>query len=132
MLGPKPLLIKIAPDVTEQDLEEIVQTAARNKLAGLVVANTTTNRAQVPGAAFLDRGGLSGKPLFERTLSLIKQTRRLMGRDAILIASGGIFNGADAAKIFEAGADLAQIYTALIYRGPRCAKLINRELLNFL
>jgi dihydroorotate dehydrogenase len=129
-LGPKPLLVKIAPDVSEHDLEDIVQTAARNNLAGLVVANTTTNRAQVPGAAFLDRGGLSGKPLFERTLALIQQTRRLMGRDAILIASGGIFSGADAAKIFESGADLAQIYTALIYRGPRCPKFINRELLN--
>ncbi len=131
-LGPKPLLVKIAPDVTEQDLEEIVQTVSQNKLAGLVVANTTTNRAQVPGAAFLDRGGLSGKPLFERTLSLIEQTCCLMGRDAILIASGGIFNGSDAAKIFDAGADLVQIYAALIYRGPRCAKLINRELLNLL
>ncbi|MBU1707693.1 quinone-dependent dihydroorotate dehydrogenase [bacterium] len=128
-LGPKPLLVKIAPDVSEQDLEGIVQTAARNKLAGLVVANTTTNRAQVPDAAFLDRGGLSGKPLFERTFSLIKQTRQLLGNDAILIASGGIFSGADAAKIFEAGADFVQIYTAFIYRGPRCAKFINRELL---
>lgn len=127
-LGPKPLLVKIAPDITTQELEAIARTAIANKLAGLVVANTTTNRILVPAAAFLDRGGLSGKPLLPRTLELIQNARIHLGTDAILIASGGVFTGADAAELIGAGADLIEIYTALVYRGPRCAALICREL----
>jgi dihydroorotate dehydrogenase len=127
-LGPKPLLVKIAPDITMQELEAIARTVIANKLAGLVVANTTTNRVLVPGAAFLDRGGLSGKPLLPRTLELVQNARTFLGKDAILIASGGVFTGADAAELIEVGADLVEIYTALVYRGPRCAALICREL----
>ncbi|MBM3325202.1 MAG: quinone-dependent dihydroorotate dehydrogenase, partial [Calditrichaeota bacterium] len=129
LLGPKPLLVKIAPDLTPQDLEDIVRVAAAARLAGLVVANTTTNRSLVPRAAFLDRGGLSGKPLFPRTLELVTETRKLLGNEALLIASGGVFSGSDAVRLFAAGADLVEIYTALVYRGPRCAALISRELL---
>jgi dihydroorotate dehydrogenase len=128
-LGPKPLLVKIAPDITSKDLEDIVQVVAATRLAGLVVANTTTNRALVPSAAFLDRGGLSGKPLFPRTLELVTQARKLLGSEAFLIASGGVFTGVDAAKLLAAGADLIEIYTAFVYRGPRCASHLCRELL---
>ena len=127
-LGPKLLLIKIAPDIALRELEDIVQVVIANGLAGLVVANTTTNRALVPRAALLDRGGLSGKPLLPRTLELVKNARDLLGRDAVLIASGGIFNGADAAQALKAGADLIEIYTALVYRGPRCTVLIQSEM----
>ncbi|MFH1009743.1 MAG: quinone-dependent dihydroorotate dehydrogenase [bacterium] len=127
-LGPKPLLVKIAPDITPQDLEDIVRVVTATRLAGLVVANTTTNRSLVPRAAFLDRGGLSGRPLFARTLELATEARKLLGSEALLIASGGVFSGADAARLLAAGADLIEIYTALVYRGPRCAALICREL----
>jgi len=129
MLSSKPLLVKIAPDITEQDLEAIVEVIRSHRLAGLVVANTTTNRTLAPGAAFLDRGGLSGKPLFPRTHELVKQARTLLGAEAILVASGGVSTGADAAQLLAAGADLIEVYTAFVYRGPRCAALICRELL---
>jgi dihydroorotate dehydrogenase len=127
--GSKPLLVKIAPDITVQDLEAIVQVVSSHRLTGLVVANTTTNRTLAPSAAFLDRGGLSGKPLFARTQELVKQARTLLGAEAILVASGGVSTGADAAQLLAAGADLIEVYTAFVYRGPRCAALICRELL---
>jgi dihydroorotate dehydrogenase len=128
-LGPKPLLVKIAPDITTAELEAIVKVVSIHQLSGLVVANTTTNRALMLRAAFLDRGGLSGMPLFPRTLELVKQARALLGREAILIASGGIFTGADVARFLASGADLIEVYTAFVYRGPRCANLVCRELL---
>lgn len=131
-VGPKPLLVKIAPDISTQDLETIVQTVQANQLAGLVIANTTTNRTLVPSAAFLDRGGLSGKPLLPRTLELVKSARRLLRENSVIIASGGVFSGADASRLLEGGADLIEIYTAMIYRGPRCARLLSCELLQYL
>lgn len=127
--GSKPLLVKIAPDITVPDLEAIVRVVRNHRLTGLVVANTTINRTLAPSAAFLDRGGLSGTPLFPRTQELVKQARTLLGTEAILIASGGVSTGADAAQLLAAGADLIEVYTAFVYRGPRCAALICRELL---
>jgi len=126
---PRPLLIKIAPDITVRDLEGIVQVVTATRLAGLVVANTTTNRTLAPSAAFLDRGGLSGKPLLPRTHELVRQARTLLGAEAIIVASGGVSTGVEAAKLLTAGADLIEVYTAFVYRGPRCAALICRELL---
>ncbi len=127
--GPRPLLVKIAPDITVRDLEGIVQVVTATRLAGLVVANTTTNRPLAPSAVFLDRGGLSGKPLFPRTQELVKQARALLGTEAILFASGGVFTGGDAAQLLAAGANLIEVCTAFVYRGPRCAAHICRELL---
>ncbi len=88
-------------------------------LDGVIATNTTVERASVTGLAHAERpGGLSGEPLRERSLAAVQRLRELLGPGMPLIGVGGISSAADAAAMFGAGADLIQVYTGLIYRGP--------------
>ena len=110
---------KLSPDLAHDDLAATAQVIGELALDGVIATNTTLDRAGVAGLKHADRpGGLSGEPLRERALGVVRQLRALLGPDMPLIGVGGIASAADAAAMFAAGADLIQIYTGLIYRGP--------------
>ncbi len=111
----KPLVVKIAPDLSVDELEEIVATCEGNEVAALIATNTTLDHSSIPSATD-EEGGLSGAPLCEKSTALIRQ---ISARSTIpVIASGGIFDAQSARAKFEAGAKLLQIYTGYVYRGP--------------
>ena len=111
----KPIVVKIAPDLSAAQLEEIITVCEENQIAGIIATNTTLDHSSIPRA--LDRpGGLSGAPLGEKSTELV---RALTARSTIpVIASGGILDAESAREKFEAGAQLVQVYTGFIYRGP--------------
>ena len=120
--GRRPLLLKIAPDLNQQQLDDVVSLALEIRLDGLVAANTTTSRERLVTSAerleAIGAGGLSGAPLRERATEVVRYLcARLEGRIPV-IASGGIFTGADAREKMEAGAVLVQVWTGFIYEGP--------------
>jgi len=113
--NPKPIVVKIAPDLDVNQLERILATCASNNVAAIIATNTTLDHSSIP-AAKDEQGGLSGTPLREKSTLLI---RNIVARSTIpVIASGGILDADSAREKFEAGARLVQIYTGLIYRGP--------------
>ena len=120
----KTILVKIAPDLSATQLDEIIAVCEENEVAGIIATNTTLDHSSIPRA--LDRpGGLSGAPLREKSTDLV---RALTARSTIpVIASGGILDAESAREKFEAGAQLVQVYTGLIYRGPGLLKEIARE-----
>jgi dihydroorotate dehydrogenase len=111
----KPVLLKIAPDISLSDLEEIIAACEQNGIAGIIATNTTLDHAAIPPD--LDQtGGLSGPPLRERSTELV---RAITARSRLpVIASGGITDAASAREKLEAGAQLLQVYTGYVYRGP--------------
>jgi dihydroorotate dehydrogenase len=115
----KPLLLKIAPDLSEEELDAIAQVALATRIDGLICTNTTLDRAGVTGAAHAEEaGGLSGKPLLQKATSVLRGIGERLGGRIPLIGVGGIMTGADAAAKIEAGASLVQFYTGMVYRGP--------------
>ena len=129
---PKPLLLKIAPDLTEPEIESIVDIATRLKIAGLIATNTTvsrdglqTSRAEVEAYG---EGGLSGAPLHKRSNEVIALIYRLTRGEMPIIGAGGIFTAEDAWEKICAGASLIQLYTGFIYEGPGVARRINEGL----
>ncbi|HEV7779763.1 MAG TPA: quinone-dependent dihydroorotate dehydrogenase [Chitinophagaceae bacterium] len=129
---PKPLLLKIAPDLTAGQVDDVIDLAMEIKLDGLVAANTTISRdgLQTSDARLqsIGAGGLSGKPLKQRSTELVKYISQKTGGKIPVIASGGIFTGTDAKEKLEAGASLVQVWTGFIYEGPGIVKQICREL----
>jgi dihydroorotate dehydrogenase len=114
-----PLFVKIAPDLDEAQVGVIAATLQRNAIDGVIATNTTVAREAVAGLPHADEaGGLSGKPLAEASNRVIRQLRAALGRRTPIIGVGGVMSGADAVAKIEAGADLVQIYTGLIYKGP--------------
>ncbi|TAL88046.1 MAG: quinone-dependent dihydroorotate dehydrogenase [Rhodanobacter sp.] len=128
----KPMLLKIAPDLSEAELDSIAAVLLRTGIDGVICSNTTVEHAAVaddPHGG--ETGGLSGKPLFERSTAVLAgMHRRLYGRIP-LIGVGGILDGSDAAEKLDAGASLVQLYSGLIYRGPHliaeCVNEIRRQ-----
>jgi dihydroorotate dehydrogenase len=124
--GMHPILVKIAPDLTPGQLEEIAAVAVR--LAdGMVATNTTVDHAAIPPGED-EPGGLSGAPLFEASTAVLRRLRDLIGPDYPLIGVGGVMDGAGARAKLEAGADLVQAYTGFIYGGPRFARTVVRDM----
>ena len=121
----KPILLKIAPDLSIAELEQIIATCEQNALAGIIATNTTLDHSAI--APSLDQnGGLSGPPLREKSTTFV---REITSRSALpVIASGGIFDSASAREKLEAGAQLLQVYTGYVYRGPGLLREIAREL----
>ena len=116
---PKPLLAKVAPDLGTQDLEATANAVLEAGANGLVAVNTTANRPDsLRSRHATESGGLSGKPLFAPALAAVEHLRSCIGDAPALIAVGGIDSANDAQSMFNAGADLVQVYTALIYEGP--------------
>ena len=114
-----PVFVKIAPDLDEAQVGVIAATLKANGIDGVIATNTTLERGAVKGLPHADeKGGLSGAPVFEMSNRVIAQLRAALGSGFPIIGVGGVMSGEDAATKRRAGADLVQIYTGLIYRGP--------------
>jgi len=132
--NPKPLLLKIAPDLSQSQLDDIIDLAFETKLDGIVATNTTIAREHLstPKTEIqkVGAGGLSGKPLQQKSTEVLKYIIANSGNKIPVIASGGIFTGEDAREKLDAGAVLVQVWTGFIYEGPYIAKKINTFLKN--
>jgi dihydroorotate dehydrogenase len=115
----RPLLLKIAPDLDETELDAIATAVLAAGIDGVVCTNTTVERAAVAGHRHAgEAGGLSGAPLFQRSTAVLAGMRQRLGEDVPLVGVGGILEGADAAAKLRAGAALVQFYSGMVYRGP--------------
>ena len=130
--APRPLLIKIAPDLNDEEIDSIVRVAQQTGISGIIATNTTTTRdnlqsspAQVASAG---QGGVSGAPLSERSNEVIRRIYQLTHGSLPIIGVGGVFTAADAWDKISAGASLIQLYTGFIYEGPGVARRINEGL----
>jgi dihydroorotate dehydrogenase len=127
--GGPPLLVKIAPDLVEEELADIAAVTQAMAIDGLIVANTTIARpASLQSRHKSEGGGLSGAPLFAPSTRVLAQVYALTGGTMPLIGCGGVASGADAYAKIRAGASLVQLYTALIFEGPGLVKRIKRDL----
>ena len=126
----KPLLLKIAPDLLQEQLDDVIDLALEIKLDGLVATNTTISREQLVthNSKLTAIGGLSGLPLKHRSTEIVKYIFEKTNGKIPVIASGGIFTGADAKEKFDAGASLVQVWTGFIYEGPGIVKRICKSL----
>ena len=128
---PKPILLKIAPDLTDGQLQDIVEIISESNIEGVIATNTTIDRSQLntPKARIeeIGAGGLSGKPVQKRSTEIISFLRSKLPSKTI-IGVGGIFSPQDALEKINAGADLIQVYTGYIYEGPKMLKRINKFL----
>lgn len=114
-----PLLLKIAPDLSDRALGELIETAIGNRVDGLIIANTTVARPKLKSRRFSqEQGGLSGRPLFEQSTAMVARARQLAGPDLVLVGVGGVDSAAAAWSKIAAGADLVQLYTGLVFQGP--------------
>jgi len=131
--NPKPVLLKIAPDLTVEQLDDVISILKETKTDGVIATNTTISRdGLVTSQTQLEKignGGLSGKPLRDHATEVIRYLRKQLGKDFPIIGVGGIMSEQDAIEKLKAGADLIQIYTGFIYEGPGFVKRINRRLL---
>ena len=115
----KPMLLKIAPDLSEVELDAIAEVSISAKIDGLICTNTTIDRTLIGSARHgQEAGGLSGKPLFEKATHVLHRMSTRIGSSIPLIGVGGILDGVDASAKVDAGASLIQFYTGMIYRGP--------------
>ncbi|MBN9222590.1 MAG: quinone-dependent dihydroorotate dehydrogenase [Mesorhizobium sp.] len=114
-----PVFLKIAPDLVEAELEDIAAEVAEKRIDGIIVSNTTISRPVLrSGGAANEMGGLSGKPLFERSTIVLARMRKLLGPDMAIVGVGGVNSADGALEKIRAGADLVQLYTGMIYAGP--------------
>jgi len=131
---PRPLLLKIAPDLTQEQIDDVIELAMEIKLDGLVASNTTINRTGLttPDSRLsaIGAGGVSGKPLAFRATEIVHYIYQKTNGQLPVIASGGIFTAADAREKLNAGAALVQVWTGFIYEGPGIVKRICKELLS--
>lgn len=130
----KPILLKIAPDLTQSQLDDVIDLAREIQLDGLVASNTTISREGLSTDASvvtaIGAGGLSGLPVKQRSTEIVKYIAQKLKDEVPVMASGGIFTAADAKEKLNAGAALVQVWTGFIYEGPAIAKKINNQLLN--
>jgi dihydroorotate dehydrogenase len=129
---PKPVLLKIAPDLTTGQLDDIVEILKSANIDGVIATNTTISREDLKTSQAevekIGNGGLSGKPLSNRSTEVISYLRQKLGPSFPIIGVGGIMSAEDALEKIRAGADLVQIYTGFIYEGPGFARTINKQI----
>jgi dihydroorotate dehydrogenase len=117
------MFVKIAPDLDEAQVGVIAATLQKNGIDGVIATNTTLSREAVQGLQHAEEaGGLSGAPVLAASNRVIAQLRAALGAGYPIIGVGGVMSGADARSKLQAGADLVQIYTGLIYRGPELVR----------
>jgi dihydroorotate dehydrogenase len=125
----KPIFLKIAPDLDEAQIKVIALTLKKHSIDGVIATNTTLARDAVQGFKHAEEaGGLSGGPVLQASNQVIAQLRKELGKSYPIIGVGGVLSGEDAASKIKAGADLVQIYTGLIYKGPGLVKEVARAL----
>ncbi len=129
--NPKPILLKIAPDLSNEQLDDIIDIVLETKIAGVIATNTTINREGLKSDQKLveETGGVSGKPLKEHSTEVIRYLSEKSNKAFPIIGVGGIHSAEDAIEKLEAGASLIQIYTGFIYEGPGLAKAICEKLI---
>ena len=132
-VNPKPILLKIAPDLSNSQIDDVIDLAMEIKLDGLVAANTTIDRSALTSDETLlqniGAGGLSGRPLKQRSTEIVNYIHQKTNGQIPIIASGGIFTGDDAKEKLNAGACLVQVWTGFIYEGPAIVSTICKSLL---
>src|SRR5690606_24884311 len=127
----RPILLKIAPDLTDSQLDDIVEIVQETQIAGVIATNTTISREGLQSDAALvnEMGGVSGKPLTKRSTEVIRYLSEKSNRSFPIIGVGGIHSAADALEKLDAGASLVQVYTGFIYEGPALVSQICKGLL---
>ena len=125
----KPILLKIAPDLTDTQLLDIIDIVKETKIAGVIATNTTISREGLQSANRSEIGGMSGKPLAKRSTEVIRFLSEKSNKAFPIIGVGGIHSAEDAIEKLEAGASLIQLYTGFIYEGPALVKAINKKIL---
>ncbi|MGB3144960.1 MAG: quinone-dependent dihydroorotate dehydrogenase [Maribacter sp.] len=128
----KPILLKIAPDLTDDQLMDIIDIVAVTKIDGVIATNTTISRENLKSHQILleEAGGLSGKPLKDRSTEVIRFLSEKSNKAFPIIGVGGIHSAEDALEKLDAGADLIQLWTGFVYKGPGLVKRINKAILN--
>jgi dihydroorotate dehydrogenase len=130
---PKPILLKIAPDLTNTQLDDIIDIVKSTNIAGVIATNTTISREGLSyGKSEIEKigmGGLSGKPLTKRSTEVIKYLKQKSNNSFPVIGVGGIHSADDAIEKLNAGADLIQLYTGFVYHGPKLISDINKKLI---
>ena len=128
---PIPIFLKIAPDLTEEALEDIIDVVTQSQIAGIIATNTTIDRQQLSYSQAhiesIGAGGVSGQPVKQKSLNIIRSIKA-QNPSLTVIGVGGIFNGQDAIESLQAGASLVQVYTGFIYEGPEIARNIGLSL----
>jgi dihydroorotate dehydrogenase len=131
--NPKPILLKIAPDLTNEQLDDIIDIVADTKIDGVIATNTTISRADLKtkeaDISAIGNGGLSGKPAKARSTEVIRYLHEKSNGQIVIIGVGGIASAEDAIEKINAGASLVQVYSGLVYEGPGLVKRINKGLL---
>jgi dihydroorotate dehydrogenase len=128
--SPKPILLKISPDLTQGQLDDIIQIVASTKIAGVIATNTTLSRDGLGHPNKKETGGLSGKPLTNRSTEVIRYLYEKSSGAFPIIGVGGIHSAQDALDKLNAGATLVQLYTGFVYEGPGLIRDINKAILN--
>lgn len=130
--SPKPILLKIAPDLEVEQLDDIIELTKECELAGLIISNTTIDRSNLKSSNekvnSIGAGGLSGIPVRDKSTEIIAYMRKHLGSDPVIIGVGGISDGSSALEKVNAGADLVQVYTGFIYQGPGLIKSIKNRI----
>ena len=128
---PKPLLLKIAPDLSDEQLDNVIDLVMEIKLDGIVATNTTISRSSLTthGSRLttIGAGGLSGGPLQKKSTEIVKYIFEKTNGKIPIISSGGVFTGEDVQEKFDAGASLVQVWTGFIYEGPGIVKQICKQ-----
>jgi dihydroorotate dehydrogenase len=128
----KPILLKIAPDLNETDFQELCVCVKNSPIEGMIISNTTIGRKGLKTSTEMvedmGAGGLSGAPLTHLSTQLVRDARKILGTEKVIIGSGGIMNAKDAQEKINAGADLIQIYSGFIYQGPALIREITKAL----
>ena len=128
----KPILLKIAPDLNEKDFQELCVCVKNSPIEGMIISNTTIGRKGLKTSKEMveemGAGGLSGAPLTHLSTQLVRDARKIIGTEKVIIGSGGIMNAKDAQEKINAGADLIQIYSGFIYQGPALIREITKAL----
>ncbi len=129
---PKPILLKIAPDLTDSQLDDIVEIVQETQIAGIIATNTTISREGLvtDGQLALEAGGVSGRPLANRSTDVIRYLSEKSNQSFPIIGVGGIYSAEEALSKMQAGASLVQLYTGLIYEGPGLVKNICKKLID--
>ncbi|TFG72063.1 MAG: dihydroorotate dehydrogenase (quinone), partial [Flavobacteriales bacterium] len=127
----KPILLKIAPDLTDEQLMDIIEIANNTKIDGVIATNTTVERRDLKSDLVQteEKGGLSGKPLQQRSTEVIRFLAEKSGKSFPIIGVGGIHSPEDALEKLNAGADLVQLWTGFVYEGPGLVKRINKAII---
>ena len=128
-----PLLLKVSPDIVDNDISEIADVTTKNDISAIILTNTTNgNRDNLGSKIKKEEGGLSGEPLRQISTNMIKKFYKHLGGKIPIIGVGGVNSGKSAYEKIIAGASLLQLYTSFVYRGPSTAKDIKKELIQIL